>query len=41
MTTCDDWLHLDESQAVQQLLGHTKLPTFVGGFGAAQYPPEA
>jgi hypothetical protein len=34
------WLHLGESQAVRQLLGHTKLPTFVGGFGISHYSPE-
>ena len=40
-TTYHYWFHLGESQAVRQLLGHTRLPTFVGGFGAAQYRPEA
>ena len=39
-TTYHYWFHLGESQAVRQLLGHTKLPTFVGGFGDAQYRPE-
>jgi len=34
------WFHLGESQAVRQLLGHTRLPTFVGGFGKSQYRPE-
>jgi hypothetical protein len=32
--------HLGESQAIRQLLGHTKLPTFVGGFGTSPYRPE-
>ena len=27
--------------AVRQMLGHTKLPDFVGGFGKHQYRPEA
>jgi len=39
-TTYHYWFHLGESQAVRQLLGHTKLPTFVGGFGKSQYSPE-
>src|SRR5262249_16697276 len=39
-TTYRYWFHLGESQAVRQLLGHTKLPTFVGGFGKSQYRPE-
>jgi hypothetical protein len=26
---------------VRQMLGHTKLPDFVGGFGKNQYRPEA
>jgi len=39
-TTYHYWFHLGESQAVRQLLGHTKLPTFVGGFGKAQYRRE-
>ncbi len=39
-TTYHYWFHLGESQAVRQLLGHTKLPTFVGGFGRSQYQPE-
>jgi hypothetical protein len=39
-TTYHYWFHLGESQAVRQLLGHTRLPTFVGGFGEAQYAPE-
>jgi len=39
-TTYHYWFHLGESQAVRQLLGHTKLPIFVGGFGKSQYSPE-
>ena len=39
-TTYHYWFHLGESQAVRQLLGHTKLPTFVGGFRDAAYRPE-
>ena len=40
-TTYHYWFHLGESQAVRQMLGHTKLPDFVGGFGQNQYRPEA
>jgi len=40
-TTYHYWFHLGESQAVRQLLGHTRLPTFVGGFGKSQYQPES
>lgn len=36
-TTYHYWFHLGESQAIRQMLGHTKLPDFVGGFGKAQY----
>ena len=39
-TTYHYWYHLGESQAVRQMLGHTKLPDFVGGFRKAQYRPE-
>jgi len=39
-TTYHYWFHLGESQAVRQMLGHTKLPDFVGSFGKAQYRPE-
>jgi DinB family protein len=39
-TTYHYWFHLGESQAVRQLLGHTKLPDFVGSFGKSQYRPE-
>ena len=35
-TTYHYWFHLGESQAVRQLLGHTRLPTVVGGFGKSQ-----
>lgn len=35
------WYHTGESQAIRQLLGHTKLPTFVGDIGdKAPYRPE-
>ena len=34
------WFHLGESQAVRQMLGHTNLPDFVGGFGKSQYRLE-
>jgi hypothetical protein len=37
-TTYHYWFHLGESQAVRQLLGHTGLPTFVGGFGKSSVP---
>jgi DinB superfamily len=40
-TTYHYWYHLGESQAVRQLLGHTRLPTFVGSFGKSQYRPES
>lgn len=40
-TTYHYWFHLGESQAVRQLLGHAKLPTFVGGFGKSPYRPES
>jgi len=39
-TTYHYWFHLGESQAIRQLLGHTKLPTFVGGFAKSRYRPE-
>ena len=39
-TTYHYWFHLGESQAVRQMLGHTGLPDFVGGFGKARYRPE-
>src|SRR5437870_2125832 len=39
-TTYHYWFHLGESQAVRQLLGHTKLPMFVGSFAKAPYRPE-
>ena len=35
------WFHLGEGQAIRQLLGHTGLPDFVGGFSdAARYRPR-
>src|SRR5439155_15868260 len=40
-TTYHYWFHLGESQAIRQMLGHTRLPTFVGGFGTSQYRPDA
>jgi len=40
-TTYHYWFHLGESQAVRQMLGHTRLPDFVGGFGKSQYRPDA
>jgi DinB superfamily len=40
-TTYHYWFHLGESQAIRQMLGHTKLPDFVGGFGKSQYQPES
>jgi hypothetical protein len=36
-TTYHYWFHLGESQAVRQMLGHTKLPDFVGSFRSNQY----
>jgi DinB family protein len=39
-TTYHYWFHLGESQAVRQLIGHTKLPDFVGSFRTAPYCPE-
>ena len=38
-TTYHYWFHLGESQAVRQMLGHTKLPDFVGSFRNNQYRP--
>ena len=36
------WFHIGESQAVRQLLGHAKLPQFVGDLGGrAPYRPES
>lgn len=40
-TTYHYWFHIGEAQAVRQLLGHSGLPEFVGGFnGDANYRPE-
>lgn len=39
-TTYHYWFHLGEAQAVRQLLGHTKLPDFVGDISKAPYRPE-
>ena len=35
------WFHSGEASAVRQMLGHTKLPEFVGDMSAAAYKPEA
>jgi DinB superfamily len=40
-TTYHYWFHLGESQAIRQMLGHTRLPDFVGSFRNAQYRPES
>jgi hypothetical protein len=34
------WYHLGESQAIRQLLGHGKLPQYVGDISKAAYRPE-
>jgi uncharacterized damage-inducible protein DinB len=40
-TTYHYWYHMGESQAIRQLLGHTRLPSFVGDIGGkAPYIPE-
>lgn len=40
-TTYHYWYHTGESQAIRQLLGHTRLPSFVGDIGEkAPYVPE-
>ena len=39
-TTYHYWFHLGESQAIRQLLGHVKLPDFVGSFRNTPYRPE-
>lgn len=39
-TTYHYWFHLGEAQAIRQLLGHTKLPTFVGDISKAPYRPD-
>jgi len=40
-TTYHYWYHLGESQAVRQMLGHTRLPDFVGDIQAnGPYIPE-
>lgn len=40
-TTYHYWFHMGESQAIRQLLGHTRLPSFVGDIGEkAPYIPE-
>lgn len=41
-TTYHYWFHNGESQAIRQMLGHSKLPTFIGDIGdKAPYRPEA
>ena len=40
-TTYHYWFHLGESQAVRQMLGHVKLPDFVGSFRNTPYRPES
>lgn len=35
------WFHTGEAAAVRQLLGHARLPEFVGDMDAAIYRPEA
>lgn len=40
-TTYHYWFHMGESQAIRQLLRHTRLPSFVGSIGdKAPYIPE-
>lgn len=40
-TTYHYWYHMGESQAIRQLLRHTRLPSFVGDIGdKAPYIPE-
>jgi hypothetical protein len=34
------WYHTGEASSVRQMLGHTKLPEFVGDMSAAAYKPE-
>jgi hypothetical protein len=38
-TTYHYWFHLGESQAVRQMLGHARLPDFVGSFRNNPYRP--
>jgi uncharacterized damage-inducible protein DinB len=35
------WYHTGEASAVRQMLGHAKVPEFVGDMSAAAYHPEA
>ena len=35
------WYHTGEASAVRQMLGHAKVPEFVGDMSAAAYKPEA
>lgn len=40
-TTYHYWYHMGEAMAIRQMLGHTKLPQFVGDIdGKAPYVPE-
>jgi hypothetical protein len=34
------WYHTGEASAVRQMLGHTRVPEFVGDMSAATYQPE-
>lgn len=34
------WYHIGEAAAIRQLLGHTRLPEFVGDMSGATYRPE-
>jgi uncharacterized damage-inducible protein DinB len=34
------WYHTGEASAVRQMLGHAKVPEFVGDMSTAQYKPE-
>jgi hypothetical protein len=34
------WYHTGEASAVRQMLGHTRLPEFVGDMSTAAYRPE-
>jgi len=34
------WYHTGEASAVRQMLGHAKVPEFVGDLSVAPYHPE-
>jgi hypothetical protein len=34
------WYHTGEAAAIRQMLGHTRLPEYVGDIAKAQYRPE-